>query len=58
VHSLICAGLQDSPGYREIGQNDLWIAAAAVAFALPLVTKNRRHFGEIKGLKVEALQES
>ena len=56
-YGRICAALQDSPEYRDIGQNDLWIAAVAVAFALPLVTKNLRHFGRIEGLRVEALQE-
>ena len=57
AYARICAALQDAPGYRTIGQNDLWIAAVAVTFALPLVTKNLRHFGHIEGLRVEALQE-
>lgn len=56
-YARICAALQDSPAYRSIGQNDLWIAAVAVAFALPLVTKNLRHFSHIEGLRIEALQE-
>lgn len=56
AYARICASVQDLPGYRAIGQNDLWIAAAAVAFALPLVTKNFRHFGLIEGLRVEPLQ--
>jgi predicted nucleic acid-binding protein len=29
---------------RPVASNDLWIAAAAVANGLPLVTLNRRHF--------------
>ena len=55
-YARICASLQDSPGYRSIGQNDLWIAAVAIAFAVPVVTKNLRHFDQIEGLRVEALQ--
>jgi predicted nucleic acid-binding protein len=55
-YARICAALQDSPGYRSIGQNDLWIGAVAVAFAVPVVTKNLRHFDQIEGLRVEALQ--
>lgn len=57
VYARICAALQNSEVYRDIGQNDLWIAAVAIAFAKPLVTKNLRHFGQIEGLRVEALQE-
>lgn len=41
---------------REMGQligaNDLWIAAAALANAMPLVTNNSEHFGRIPGLLV------
>jgi len=35
-----------------IGANDLWIAAAALAFSMPLVTNNITHFGRIPGLEV------
>lgn len=35
-----------------IGTNDLWIAAAALAHKLPLVTNNAAHFGRIPGLSV------
>lgn len=35
-----------------IGANDLWIAAAALAYALPVVTRNRRHFRRVPGLTV------
>ena len=35
-----------------IGTNDLWIAAAAWANALPLVTNNAGHFGRIAGLQL------
>jgi len=35
-----------------IGANDLWIAAAALAHSMPLVTNNISHFGRIPGLEV------
>ncbi len=35
-----------------IGANDLWIAAAALAYDIPLATRNRRHFGRVPGLKI------
>jgi len=35
-----------------IGVNDLWIAAAALAHAMPLVTNNSAHFSRIPGLSV------
>lgn len=35
-----------------IGTNDLWIAATAIAHALPLVTANDRHFSRVPGLDV------
>jgi tRNA(fMet)-specific endonuclease VapC len=35
-----------------IGTNDLWIAAAALAHNLPLVTNNSAHFSRIPGLSV------
>jgi tRNA(fMet)-specific endonuclease VapC len=35
-----------------IGTNDLWIAAAAIANALPLVTNNTTHFHRVPGLLV------
>jgi tRNA(fMet)-specific endonuclease VapC len=54
-YATISAELRDSRRYREIGQNDLWIAAAAVSCNLPLVTRNERHFREIKNLKLEVV---
>jgi predicted nucleic acid-binding protein len=36
------------------GENDLWIAATALEADTPLVTRNVRHFREIRGLKVIA----
>jgi len=35
-----------------IGGNDLWIAAAALAYETPLVTRNGRHFRRVPGLEV------
>ncbi len=35
-----------------IGANDLWIAATALAFQNPVVTKNQRHYGRVPGLRV------
>ncbi len=35
-----------------IGTNDLWIAAAAVAHGLELVTTNTAHFGRVAGLSL------
>lgn len=35
-----------------IGANDLWIAATALAHAMPLVTANLEHFRRVPGLEV------
>lgn len=35
-----------------IGTNDLWIAAAAIAHKLPLVTNNTAHFNRVPGLSL------
>src|ERR1700680_3230792 len=37
----------------QIGNNDLWIAAHALAANLILVTNNEREFARVKGLKVQ-----
>jgi predicted nucleic acid-binding protein len=55
VYARICAAIQDTPDYRDIGQNDLWIAAVSVALGKPLLTRNIRHFGAIQDLRVEVL---
>jgi predicted nucleic acid-binding protein len=57
VYARMCAGLQDSPVYLSISQNDLWIAASSLAFDRPLITRNRRHFDQIAGLRFEVLTE-
>jgi tRNA(fMet)-specific endonuclease VapC len=36
-----------------IGDNDVWIAATALAYRLPLVSRNARHFFRIPGLRTE-----
>jgi tRNA(fMet)-specific endonuclease VapC len=36
-----------------IGNNDLWIAAHAMAVGLTLVTNNEREFGRVHGLKIQ-----
>ena len=35
-----------------IGANDLWIAATALAYDLPVVTRNEKHFRRVPGLEV------
>lgn len=36
-----------------IGANDLWIAATALAYNYPLVTRNIQHFRRVPGLRME-----
>lgn len=54
-YASICCQVRESGFYNMIGQNDLWIAAIAIERSLPLVTKNRRHFDKIRGLRLEVL---
>jgi tRNA(fMet)-specific endonuclease VapC len=51
AYGSICASLE-SKG-EMIGNNDLWIAAHAVASGLVLVTNNEREFRRVRGLKVQ-----
>ena len=37
-----------------IGSNDLWIAATALAYRMPVVTRNVEHFRRVPGLEVES----
>jgi predicted nucleic acid-binding protein len=37
-----------------IGGNDLWIAATALAYRMPVVTKNVQHYRRVPGLQVLA----
>ncbi len=56
AYAQICAKLQSEPVYKLIGQNDLWIAAVAVAHNKPLLSRNKRHFESIPNLRLEVLQ--
>lgn len=51
VHGTIRAELARRG--EMIGNNDLWIAAHAVAAELTLVTNNEREFRRVRGLKVQ-----
>lgn len=55
VYARICARLQETAAYRQIGQNDLWIAATSIAYAKPLVSRNERHFRGIPDLQLEVV---
>lgn len=55
VYAELCAELQHADVYRSVGQNDLWIAAAAIATNRPLVTRNQRHFALMSRLQIEVL---
>ena len=57
IYSRICLQLQASSEYRNIGQNDLWIATVAISQDKPLVTRNQRHFRSIEGLRLEVLSD-
>lgn len=37
---------------RPIATADAWVASVALLFDIPLVTHNRRHFGNIANLKI------
>ena len=38
---------------RLIGGNDLWIAATALAYKMPIVTRNARDYRRVPGVAVE-----
>lgn len=52
VYARLAAELQSAPEWRAIGQNDLWIASTALAHGAPLLTRNRRHFDRMPGLRL------
>ena len=35
---------------EHIGDNDVWIAATALVYGLPVVTNNAKHLGRVNGL--------
>jgi len=37
---------------RSIASADAWIAATAIAYKVPLITHNRKHFENVAGLKL------
>ena len=37
---------------RLIGGNDLWIAATALAYRMPVITRNVEHYRRVPGLEV------
>jgi tRNA(fMet)-specific endonuclease VapC len=51
AYGTIRAELADTG--EMIGNNDLWIAAHAVASGLTLVTNNEREFRRVRGLKLQ-----
>jgi tRNA(fMet)-specific endonuclease VapC len=51
TYGAIRAELESSG--KMIGNNDLWIAAHALAAGLTLVTNNEREFRRVRGLKVQ-----
>ena len=40
-----------------IGANDLWIAATAIAYRMPVVTRDIEHYRRVPGLEVEAYRD-
>lgn len=40
------------PLAHKVHANDLWVAACAVHYRIPLLTRNGRHFGGLPGLEV------
>jgi tRNA(fMet)-specific endonuclease VapC len=51
IYGVIRADLEGRG--QQIGNNDLWIAAHALAANLILVTNNEREFTRVKGLKIQ-----
>lgn len=40
------------PLAHKVNANDLWVAACAVHYRVPLLTRNGRHFGGLPGLEI------
>ena len=51
AYETIRAQLESKSG--TIGNNDLWIAAHAIAVGLTLVTNNEGGFRRVRGLKIQ-----
>jgi tRNA(fMet)-specific endonuclease VapC len=51
IYGVIRADLEGRG--QQIGNNDLWIAAHALAANLILVTNNEKEFARVKGLKLQ-----
>jgi tRNA(fMet)-specific endonuclease VapC len=51
IYGVIRADLEGRG--QQIANNDLWIAAHALAANLILVTNNEREFTRVKGLKIQ-----
>jgi predicted nucleic acid-binding protein len=53
TYARLKSALRNPTGsHKIIGDNDLWTAACAVRYGIPLVTHNRRHFEGIPGLNI------
>ena len=48
----LVAGLSMADRSRLIGGNDLWIAATALVYRMPVVTRNVRHYRRVPALQV------
>lgn len=48
----ICVSLQEQGIYSQVGQNDIWIGAAARALELPIAIRNSRHFLKMPGVRL------
>ncbi len=53
VHAELWAGLERAGNVP--GAHDLWIAATALAHGFGVVTRNRRDFARVRGLRVITL---
>lgn len=51
IYAEIGADLQKQGLYRQVGQNDIWLASVAKELNLTLITNNVRHFSNMAGVK-------
>jgi tRNA(fMet)-specific endonuclease VapC len=52
VHAEVWAALEERG--ETLGAHELWIAATGLAHGFGIVTRNRRDFGRVPGLRVVA----